>query len=93
MRLYFESGPKDAYGQGWFQFFLAEPEGKAPIVFRMPIEATKPERIERARSKLFFRYHERQPFKVTEADEVHVVRWLMEHRKKAELGEYGQRQA
>lgn len=93
MRLFFEAGPKGAYGGGWYEFFLARPEGKDPLVFRMPAEASKAERVERARSKLFFRYQDRQPFKITTAEEIHVVRWLMEHRKKAELGEYGQRQA
>ena len=66
---------------------MAAPENKDAIVFRMPEGAPKPERVDRARNKLFFRYKEFLPFQIHEAEEVHVVWWLMEHRKKADLGE------
>ena len=87
MRLFFEGGPKGAYGRGWYRFFLAIPEVENPIVFRMPEESPKDEIVHRARTKLFFRYGEQKPFRISDAEEVHVVRWLMDHKKKADLGE------
>ena len=87
MILYFKDGPPGSYGEGYYKFYLAAPEHEDAIVFRMPVDAPKSERIERARNKLFYRYQESLPFQIHEAEEVHVVWWLMEHRKKADLGE------
>lgn len=72
---------------GWFRFWVAKTNLKA-MVFRMPEQSTKSEVVERARAKLSARKI-KGDFTLHEADEAAVVRWLMGHRKKALLGEYG----
>ncbi len=70
---------------GWYRFWVAI-FGDVAMVFRMPENATEQEIAARARAKLKARKVSGN-FRIHASDEAGIVRWLMGHRKKAELGE------
>ena len=58
------------------------------MVFRMPDKASQDDIYGQALDKLKYRRLD-GPVYLEPADEAAIVRWLMGHTKKAQLGEYG----